>query len=131
MATEILINDGGAPARILPFMAAVAVTAGDCVNITSAGKVTPAHTGLATGFKEYILGYALTTVSADELCSVITGKGVMLKANCAADMLTGKGGHISAVAGQLALSIVLAAHAGVVSTDPDPAVLGLKTIVTI
>jgi hypothetical protein len=131
MATEILINDGGAPARILPFTAAAAVTAGDVVNITSAGKVTPAHTGLAAGFKENILGYALTTVSADELCSVITGKGVMLKANCAAAMTTGKGGHLGAVVGQLALNIVLAEPAAMVAVDSTGSAAGLKTIVTI
>ena len=131
MATEILINDGGAPARILPFMAAAAVTAGDVVNITSAGKVTPAHTGLAEGFKESILGYALTTVAADALCSVITGKGVMLKAQCGATMTAGKGGHLGATAGQLALNVVLAEPAALVSTDPDAGSAGLKTIVTI
>tara|TARA_R110000824_G_scaffold362421_2_gene550378 strand:+ start:457 stop:852 length:396 start_codon:yes stop_codon:yes gene_type:complete len=131
MATEILINDGGAPARILPFMAASAVTAGNCVNIDSAGKVVPAHTTLLEGFKESILGYALTTVSANELCSVITGKGVMLKALCGATMTTGKGGHIGATPGQLALNVVLGEPIALVSTDPDAGSLGLKTIVTI
>ena len=131
MATEILINDGGAPARILPFMAAIAVTAGDCVNITSAGKVTPAHTGLTTGFADSILGYALTTVSADELCSVITGKGVMLKANCAAAITTGKSGHLGTEAGQLALNTVLGESHAMVSTDSTGSLVGLKTVVTI
>ena len=28
MATEILVNDGGAPARILPFIAGAAIDAG-------------------------------------------------------------------------------------------------------
>ena len=131
MATEILINDGGAPARILPFTAGAAITAGDVVNIDSAGDVVPAHTGLAAGFKESILGYALTTVSDTELCSVITGKGVMLKANCAAAITTGKGGHLGAVAGQLALNIVLGEPAALVSTDSTGSLVGLKTVVTI
>ena len=33
MATEILVNDGGAPARILPFNAGEAITAGDALSI--------------------------------------------------------------------------------------------------
>tara|TARA_R100001594_G_scaffold99885_2_gene134440 strand:+ start:685 stop:1074 length:390 start_codon:yes stop_codon:yes gene_type:complete len=129
MATEILVNDGGAPARILPFTAASAVTAGDALTIDSAGKVVPGATGLATGFKEYVLGYALTTVSAEELCSVITGKGVLLKANCAADVLTGKGAHLSATAGRLALNTTLGQPSAVCTSGA--AAIALKPIVTV
>ena len=33
MATEILVNDGGAPARILPFLIHATVAAGDPLDI--------------------------------------------------------------------------------------------------
>ena len=33
MATEILVNDGGAPARILPFTAGGTVAAGDALQM--------------------------------------------------------------------------------------------------
>ena len=33
MATEILLNDGGAPARILPFIAEAAITGGTVVGL--------------------------------------------------------------------------------------------------
>ena len=129
MATEILINDGGAPARILPFMATSAITAGDALTMDSAGKVVPGASGLATGFKEYILGYALTTVSADELCSVITGKGVLLKANADATVLTGKGAHLSTTAGQLAVNTGLGQPHAVCTSGA--AAIALKLIVTV
>ena len=39
MATEILINDGGAPARILPYEAAEAITAGSACTVDANGKL--------------------------------------------------------------------------------------------
>ena len=39
MATEILVNDGGAPARILPYIAGSTVAAGNAVTIASDGQV--------------------------------------------------------------------------------------------
>ena len=45
MATEILINDGGAPARILPYTAAEAIVAGDACTINADGKLQKADTG--------------------------------------------------------------------------------------
>jgi hypothetical protein len=74
MATEILLNDGGAPARILPFEASAALTAGYPVSMDTNGKV--AKTAAATTRP---LGVALTTVSSGSIASIITGHGVMLK----------------------------------------------------
>ena len=37
MATEILLNDGGAPARILPFLANGAISGGEVVEIELSG----------------------------------------------------------------------------------------------
>ena len=77
MATEILVNDGGAPARILPFTAGSAVLGGRLVAIASDGKVDYAASGAVNA-----LGVAFTDAgSADgEAMSVITGKGVILNA---------------------------------------------------
>ena len=77
MATEILVNDGGAPARILPFTAGSDVTGGGLVQINSDGKVDHASASSAS-----VLGVAFTDAgSADgEAMSVITGKGVILNA---------------------------------------------------
>ena len=75
MATEILVNDGGAPARILPFTAGGAVLGGRLVNIDNTGKIQYAPSGAVN-----VLGVAFTDAgSADgEAMSVITGKGVIL-----------------------------------------------------
>ena len=77
MATEILVNDGGAPARILPFLIHATVAAGDPLDIHTNGKVKPSATSGSA-----IAGVALTAASGlDNMASVITGKGVVLKVN--------------------------------------------------
>jgi hypothetical protein len=83
MATEILINDGGAPARILPYTAAEAITAGNACTIDVNGEVQNANTGDAAGYDFAYAGVALTTVADGEICSLITGVGVVLNINCA------------------------------------------------
>ena len=77
MATEILVNDGGAPARILPFTAGSAVTAGYPVQMGADGEVDKFAS--ANGKP---LGFALTTVSSGNTASIITGHGVVLNAYC-------------------------------------------------
>ena len=80
MAGEILINDGGAPARILPFVASAAIDAGECVKLAASGKVA-----LATDADMPIAGVALTSATGDgEMCNVISGKGVILNVQCVA-----------------------------------------------
>jgi hypothetical protein len=71
----ILVNDGGAPARIINFTAAAAISAGECLKIDSAGKAA-----LATASDLPIAGYALTDAVSDGKVSVITGMGVVLYA---------------------------------------------------
>jgi len=82
MATEILINDGGAPARILPFVAAEDITAGNALTVDTSGEVVNANTGDAAN-KFAAVGYALTTITSGNIVSVITGHGVVLNVNCA------------------------------------------------
>ena len=73
MATEILVNDGGAPARILPYTAGSTVTAGKLVTIDTDGQVD--HLAVS-GTKA--LGVALTAATTGNICNVISGHGVQL-----------------------------------------------------
>ena len=77
MATEVLVNDGGAPARILPFTAGSAITAGRAVTM-AANDGAIDHAGVDA---HNVIGIALTDASANDIASVVTGKGVIL--NCA------------------------------------------------
>ena len=98
MATEILVNDGGAPARILPYLAGEAITAGQAVMSSAAADLTVLK---ATAAKFVPLGFALTDAASGEMCSVITGKGVILNVQCL-PTTAGFPQMIGAVAGQLA-----------------------------
>ena len=73
MATEILVNDGGAPARILPYIAGSTIAAGKAVTIATDGKVD--HVAVS-GNK--MLGVALTAATENGICNVISGKGIQL-----------------------------------------------------
>ena len=85
MATEILVNDGGAPARIIPLQIHATVAAGDPLQIHSNGKVTPAATSGAA-----CVGVALTAASGmDNMCNVITGKGVVCNVNGQGSIVAG------------------------------------------
>jgi|TARA_R110000824_G_scaffold366613_1_gene555292 hypothetical protein len=108
MATEILVNDGGAPARILPYTAGAALTAGDAVTAdgTANGQVK-----LTTAANMVPLGYALTDTASGDIASIITGKGVILNVNCL-PTTAGFPQMQGAVAGQLAKATAVGAAAG-------------------
>tara|TARA_R110002020_G_scaffold125406_2_gene282634 strand:- start:153 stop:569 length:417 start_codon:yes stop_codon:yes gene_type:complete len=108
MATEILVNDGGAPARILPYLAGEAITAGQAVMSSAAADLTVLK---ATAAKFVPLGFALTDAASGEMCSVITGKGVILNVQCL-PTTAGFPQMIGAVAGQLAKATAAGAAAG-------------------
>ena len=75
MATEILVNDGGAPARILPFVAGVTITAGMPVMVSATtGKIEGVDASFA------LTGFALNAAAADEMVNVITGSGIIVRA---------------------------------------------------
>ena len=83
MATEILLNDGGAPARILNLgNGNAAIEAGMFVDINSSGKIVAAGTGFAdaeegsTG-QAVALGVLLVDAASGGPTNVITGKGVI------------------------------------------------------
>jgi|TARA_Y100000296_G_C5122538_1_gene231167 hypothetical protein len=86
MATEILVNDGGAPARILPFTAGSTVTAGYAVYMGSDGEVD--HIAVSGSLP---LGYAFTAATSGNICNVITGHGVMLNVFCSGANITVNG----------------------------------------
>jgi hypothetical protein len=69
----VLVNDGGAPARIINFEAAEAITAGMCLEVNSSGKVLGADTD-----NQLIAGFALTDAASGAMCSMITGSGIVL-----------------------------------------------------
>ena len=75
MATEILKNDGGAPARFPKFTANAAIGTGYAVQMHSDGKVKLAVSGAT-----HVLGYALIAAAANDPVTVITGRGVILNA---------------------------------------------------
>ncbi len=76
MATEILVNDGGAPARILPYTAGVALNAGQAVMASTTVEYEVVLADSAVG--KSVLGFALTNTAAGDIASIITGKGVIL-----------------------------------------------------
>ena len=102
MATEILLNDGGAPARIimLTMKAATTASAGDALSLHSDGTVVPADTDLNAAGGEAFIGIALTDAAAAGPVSVITGSGVVVMANVA-DLAAGEGIELSSTAGRL------------------------------
>jgi len=102
MATEILVNDGGAPARILPFTmkASTTCSAGDALSFHSDGTVVPADTALGVAGGEAFAGVALTDAAADAIVNVISGSGIVVMANCA-DLAAGEGVELSGTAGRL------------------------------
>ena len=102
MATEILLNDGGAPARIimLTMKAATTASAGDALSLHSDGTVVPADTDLGAAGGEAFIGIALTDAAAAGPVSVITGSGVVVRANVA-DLAAGEAVELSGDAGRL------------------------------
>ena len=84
MATEILVNDGGAPARIIPFKAGEALTAGDAVAALHVGSgdctVMKADSSEATNLS--FVGVAMTDCASGDMASIITGRGIVVRINC-------------------------------------------------
>jgi len=84
MATEVIVNDGGAPARILPFVSAATGSAGDPIILDTSGETAAS----AVGFR--IAGVLLTDVDTiGDLANVVMGHGCILKVNCKSDVAIG------------------------------------------
>ena len=93
MASEILVNDGGAPARILPFEAGEAIVAGEPVQVHTDGTV------LDTTANFMMTGIALTAAADGARCNVVTGSGVIVRALC--DQDASPGDYLNVAAGSL------------------------------
>ena len=76
MATEILVNDGGAPARILPFLANGAMSGGEVAEFELSGTANDVRQ--ATADSVTTCGVLLTDAADNTIASVITGHGVLL-----------------------------------------------------
>ena len=96
MATEILVNDGGAPCRIIPMVVDTAnVSAGDALGASDVAGTDAKCQPLDTGTVEQnFLGVALTDANVGQVCNVITGRGVVVRINC-----TGNSGGVAMMAG--------------------------------
>ena len=70
----ILVNDGGAPARIINFKAGEDISAGEVLKPSTAADMTCL---LATNDEHPILGVALTDAASGDMCSIVTGSGVV------------------------------------------------------
>jgi hypothetical protein len=75
----ILVNDGGAPARIINFKAGEAISAGEVLKPSTAADMTCL---LATNDEHPILGVALTDAASGDMCSIVTGSGVICYVQC-------------------------------------------------
>jgi hypothetical protein len=101
MATEILVNDGGAPARIIPIIANEAITAGDAIGLVHVASGNAKAIQLdSADTSVFFVGVALADAAADAVCNVVTGRGVVCMIN-AADVNGGVGLMASTTDGQL------------------------------
>ena len=92
----ILVNDGGAPARIINFTAGEAISAGEVLKSSTAANMTAL---LATAQRE-IIGVALADAAIGDLVSVISGRGVICYVQCT-DETAGINLMVDGTAGQL------------------------------
>ena len=127
MATEILLNDGGAPARILPFVAAEDVTAGYAIAINSSGEAKLAD---SDDSEFAVIGYALTTITSGNIVSVISVHGVILNVYCA-DVAAGVGMMLGTTDGQLITATNAAAKPNCQATTlENNSAAGLTKVIT-
>ena len=93
MATEILVNDGGAPARIMNLgNANAAIEAGMFVAINSSGKIIAATDDqeASSSGEKVSLGVLLVDAVAGAPTSIITGKGIVCNVQAAESITVGQ-----------------------------------------
>ena len=127
MATDILMNDGASPARILPFVSAETITAGNAVTMDSSGELTNASTALGAGYKEYVIGIAMLDSTSGNFNSIITGRGVLCKINTTSGN-AGKALKVSSTDGRLEDNTALG-HTVAIRIE-DNGAAGLNTCLT-
>ena len=94
----ILVNDGGAPARIINFIAGEDISAGEALKMHTTGKAM-----LATNGALPIMGLALTDAADGAQVSCITGSGVVCYA-ITLGVAVGDGLNVGGTAGALETS---------------------------
>jgi|TARA_R110000824_G_scaffold148560_1_gene318421 hypothetical protein len=77
----VLVNDGGAPSRIMNFECGEAIEAGEALKMHTDGLAM-----LATSKLVPVIGYALTDAASGDLVSCVAGKGIIL--NVVTDAVT-------------------------------------------
>ena len=94
MATEVLVNDGGAPARIMNLAVAGAdLTAGLVVDINASGKIIAAaddQTGGTSKAQAVALGVLLVDATDGDPTSIVTGKGIVCNVQSVAGLTVGE-----------------------------------------
>ncbi len=101
----ILVNDGGAPSRIINFKAGEDISAGEALAVSAAdtvklcgqslGGTAPSSDGTMP-----IAGFALTDASSGDMVSVVTGSGIVVYAMCKS-CVAGDALSVGATAGTL------------------------------
>ncbi len=94
MATEILLNDGGAPARILPFTANGAITGGEVVDIELSGTANDVRPAIVNSVTT--CGVSLTDAADNGPANIITGHGVILNISATGAVAVGDLGAVNA-----------------------------------
>jgi len=112
----VLVNDGGAPARIINFEANEAIIAGAACEVLSTGKVQMHDTAI-----ELVAGFALTDAVSGGQVSLITGSGIVLNVHLDAtadidvgdnlEMAASDGGALSKIANTDGLAVAIALEA--------------------
>tara|TARA_R100000963_G_C4561584_1_gene50241 strand:+ start:42 stop:422 length:381 start_codon:yes stop_codon:yes gene_type:complete len=125
MATEILVNDGGAPARILPFVAHHALSGGNIVEMETTGKVKKC----ADTASQKWIGYSLVDAAADGPANIVTGHGVILNALCTGTVASGAALEIDAADGILVAGVT-PGEVVAVAMGSQGAVLGYVKVLT-
>ena len=69
----VLVNDGGAPARIMNFVWGEAISAGEALKMHTDGNVMLATSNLIS-----IIGFALTDAASGDMVSCVSGSGIVL-----------------------------------------------------
>jgi|TARA_R100001143_G_scaffold63220_1_gene69023 hypothetical protein len=87
MATEVLVNDGGAPCRIIPFTAGSTITAGYALQMGADAQVDT----IAGADNVMPIGVAMVDATSGNVVSVITGKGIVLNMFCSGTIGRGDG----------------------------------------
>jgi hypothetical protein len=121
----ILVNDGGAPARIINFVAAAAISAGEACTINGSGKAS-----LTANNNLPLAGVALTDAASGGQCSLVTGSGVVLYVMCKANVVAGDNLMTDeAVPGSLlAWSVANDDTAVAIALEASPATIGLTKV---